>query len=144
MQLSLSEWIKIIAALAGLISFSINLIQWRTTATLKKQYYSKNFAEYNHMFRIAELADRAKDIYKDKTIPEADRLVELIRHFEQTTGIADSVRVEIQAYCEKILNKPVYRQHPAVPDPKILNQKSFFLRYMIIFLNNFTHCFLGY
>jgi hypothetical protein len=77
------------------------------------------------MYRIAELADRAKSIYRNATISEADRLENLIRHIEQTTGIADSVREEIQAYCEKFLRKPVYRQHPARPDETILKPKGF-------------------
>jgi len=119
------EWIALIASLATIISVPVNVIQWRTTATLKRQYYSKIFAEYNHMYRIAELADRAKGIYKNATISEADRLENLIRHIEQTTGIADSVREEIQAYCEKFLRKPVYRQHPARPDETILKPKGF-------------------
>ena len=122
---SLIEWIALIASLATIISVPVNVIQWRTTATLKRQYYSKIFAEYNHMYRIAELADRAKGIYRNVTISEADRLENLIRHIEQTTGIADSVREEIQAYCEKFLRKPVYRQHPARPDESILKPKGF-------------------
>jgi hypothetical protein len=122
---SLIEWVALIASLATIISVPVNVIQWRTTATLKRQYYSKIFAEYNHMYRIAELADRAKAIYKNLSISEPERLEHLIRHIEQTTGISDSVREEIQAYCEKFLNRPVYRQHPAQPDQTVLKPKGF-------------------
>lgn len=122
---SLIEWVALIASLATIISIPANVIQWRVTATLKRQYYSKIFAEYNHMYRIAELADRAKGFYKNVTFSDEERLINLIRHIEQTTGIADSVREEIQAYCEKFLCKPVYRQHPAQPDPTILEPKGF-------------------
>jgi len=129
MQLSLIEWIAVVSSLATIISVPVNFIQWRSTSILKRQYYSKIFAEYNHMYRIAELADRAKNIYKDATISEAVRLDQLIRHIEQTTGIADSVREEIQSYCEKFLFKPVYRQHPAKPDQALMKPRcSFFHR----------------
>jgi hypothetical protein len=44
---SLIEWIAIIASLATIISVPFNVIQWCNTATMKRQYYSKIFAEYN-------------------------------------------------------------------------------------------------
>jgi hypothetical protein len=91
---SLIEWIALIASLATIVSVPVNVIQWRTTATLKRQYYSKIFAEYNHMYRIAELADRAKHIYKNATIPEAE-------HWNISFGISNK-RQELQiAYGKK-------------------------------------------
>jgi hypothetical protein len=122
---TLIEWIALIASVATVISVSVNFIQWRATATSKKQYYSMIFAQYNHMYRIGELADRARGIYRNVNLSGADRLEEIVRHIDQMTGIADAEREEIQAYCEKFLHRPVYRQRPAELNGTLLKTRGF-------------------
>lgn len=123
-ELSTLEWIGLAASFTTFLSVAINIYQILRTHDMKKLYYSKIFADYNHMFRLAILADRCKGFYNDKRLAESQRLTNIIRCVEQMTGIADGVRQELLAYSERYFKKPMFRQHPASPDPKISHQQK--------------------
>jgi len=113
------ELIGLIASFTTFLSFAGNIIQFFRNRTQRKLYYSKIFADYNHMYRLATLADRCKRNYEDNSSEMRLRFENTIRCIEQITGIADSVRQEALAYSERFLKKSLFNQHPAQPDPKI-------------------------
>ena len=119
MQTDIVGWISIIASVITIISLTINIFQWHSSVNLRKQYYSHLFSEWNLMYRIAELADGSRGTYDSLEQSESIKLNLIIRNIEQITGIADSSRQASLAFSEKYFKKPIYRQHPAAPDPKV-------------------------
>ncbi|MEI9475234.1 MAG: hypothetical protein WCO26_01470 [Deltaproteobacteria bacterium] len=113
------ELIGLIASFTTFLSFAGNIIQFFRNRTQRKLFYSKVFADYNHMYRLAILADRCKENYADNSSELRLRFENTIRCIEQITGIADSVRQEALAYSERFLKKPLFYQRPHQPDPKI-------------------------
>ena len=118
-QLNLLEWLGLVASLATIISFCVNILQWRSAVNLRRQIHSRVFSEWNQMYRIAELADASKRILNVQGKSQEQQLAEIIRNIEQCTGIADSSRQELLAFSERYLRKPIRRQHPAEADPSI-------------------------
>lgn len=113
------ELIGLIASFTTIMSFAGNIIQFFRNRTQRKLYYSKIFADYNHMYRLAILADRCRGHYEDKSSDLPLKFEKTIRCIEQITGIADSVRQEALAYSERFLKKPLFHQRPSNPDPEI-------------------------
>jgi hypothetical protein len=112
--MTIAELIAVIAGILGIISFCINLIQWKSKKDLVVTLRSRSQATYNYFYTIAKHLDRIRNI-PSNTEDDQSKLQKVINEVHFITGVVDTARLDITSYCREHLGFLPVAEHPAQP-----------------------------
>ena len=112
--MTITEWIAVVASILGIISFCINLIQWKSKKDLVVTLRSRSQAAYNYFYIIAKHLDQIRNIPINAEDDQSN-LKKVINEVHFITGVVDTSRLDIISYCREHLGFLPVNEHPARP-----------------------------
>ncbi len=118
---SVFGYIGILAAIFSIISFAVNIYQWRKKKDMENMFHAHLFSTFNHMAKINEISEYTRREYGKAKKPNPI-MQKMIRNTEQCVGITNSVQQNCLGLSERYLKRAVWRQKGNEPDPKMLKR----------------------